>query len=135
MMRPQRRPGIRVNDVVLEVNGQPVESAEQFRRMMREIPAGRKVSLLISRDGAMQTIGVQLADRKKMEHDVWNRLDNGSDHQLLHRGNGNSGHGRRRCALPGGFHMPFVGTSTLNVGAMVEPLTSQMAEYLGVQTA
>jgi membrane-associated protease RseP (regulator of RpoE activity) len=35
--------------------------------------------------------------------------------------------------LPGGFHMPFFG-STLNVGAMVEPLTSQMAEYLGVNS-
>jgi C-terminal processing protease CtpA/Prc len=31
----------------------------------------------------------------------------------------------------GGFHFPFFG-STLNVGALVEPLTSQMAEYLGV---
>jgi membrane-associated protease RseP (regulator of RpoE activity) len=35
------------------------------------------------------------------------------------------------ASLPGGFHMPFFG-STLNVGALVEPLTSQMAEYLGV---
>jgi membrane-associated protease RseP (regulator of RpoE activity) len=33
--------------------------------------------------------------------------------------------------LPGGFHMPFFGSS-LKVGALVEPLTSQMAEYLGV---
>jgi membrane-associated protease RseP (regulator of RpoE activity) len=33
--------------------------------------------------------------------------------------------------LPGGFHMPFFGSS-LNVGALVEPLTQQMAEYLGV---
>jgi C-terminal processing protease CtpA/Prc len=31
-----------------------------------------------------------------------------------------------------GFHMSLF-TSTLNVGAMVEPLTSQMADYLGVQ--
>jgi len=31
-----------------------------------------------------------------------------------------------------GFHIS-VFTSTLNVGALVEPLTSQMAEYLGVQ--
>ncbi len=28
--------------------------------------------------------------------------------------------------------MPFVGTNTLKVGAMVEPLTAQMADYLGV---
>ncbi|HEX8710445.1 MAG TPA: PDZ domain-containing protein [Terracidiphilus sp.] len=33
--------------------------------------------------------------------------------------------------MPGGFHLPFFGSS-LNVGALVEPLTSQMAEYLGV---
>lgn len=33
----------------------------------------------------------------------------------------------------GGFHLPFFGSS-LNVGAMVEPLTSQMAEYLGVES-
>ena len=34
-------------------------------------------------------------------------------------------------AAGGGFHMPFFGSS-LNVGALVEPLTSQMAAYLGV---
>ena len=31
----------------------------------------------------------------------------------------------------GGLHLPFFGSS-LNVGALVEPLTSQMAEYMGV---
>jgi serine protease Do len=30
--------------------------------------------------------------------------------------------------------MPFVGTSILKVGALVEPLTSQMADYLGIQS-
>jgi membrane-associated protease RseP (regulator of RpoE activity) len=33
--------------------------------------------------------------------------------------------------LPGMFHMPIWG-STLNVGAMVEPLSAQTADYLGV---
>jgi S1-C subfamily serine protease len=32
-----------------------------------------------------------------------------------------------------GFHLPLFG-STLNVGVLVEPLTSQMADYLGVQS-
>ena len=71
---PAGQIGLRVNDVVLEVNGQRVEGAEQFGRMLREIPAGRKVSLLISRDGATQTLEVQLCDRKAMEQDVWNKL-------------------------------------------------------------
>lgn len=129
---PAAQAGIRVNDVVLQVNGQPVEGAEQFGRMLREVPAGRSVVLAISRDGVAQTITVQLADRKKMEHDVWNRLDNGGDSTtsapsmgILSGGSGD---------VPSGFHLPFLGASTLNVGALVEPLTSQMAEYLGVHS-
>jgi S1-C subfamily serine protease len=128
---PAAQAGVRVNDVVQQVNGQAVEGAEQFSRMMREIPAGRSVSLVISRDGAVQTIAVQLADRKKMEHDVWNRLDNSGDQSTSAPGMGilSGGSGD----VPSGFHIPFIGTSTLNVGALVEPLTSQMADYLGIQ--
>ncbi len=49
--------------------------------MLKEIPAGRKVSLEISRDGNMQTLAVQLADRKAMEHEVWNKI--GTDGRRL----------------------------------------------------
>jgi membrane-associated protease RseP (regulator of RpoE activity) len=65
-----------------------------------------------------------------MEHEVWDKIGNGGD--VFAQGTGKgilTGGGDE--GLPGGFHMPFFG-STLNVGAMVEPLTSQMAEYLGV---
>ena len=37
---PAAQAGIRINDVVVQVNGQTVESAEAFTRMLREIPAG-----------------------------------------------------------------------------------------------
>ena len=129
---PAAQAGLRVNDVVLEVNGQAVEGAEQFGRMMREIPAGRKISLVISRDGNPQTIPVQLVDRKAMEHDVWNKLGNSGDASESPQGMGILGT-NGDAPLPGGFHMPFFGSS-LNVGAMVEPLTSQMADYLGVSS-
>jgi membrane-associated protease RseP (regulator of RpoE activity) len=121
--------GLKVNDVVVKLNSQAVEGAEQLRRMLREIPAGRKVSLEISRDGNLQTLAVQLADRKAMEQDVWNKLGNGGDVFAPGPGMGILTNGD--ASLPGGFHMPFFGSS-LNVGALVEPLTSQMAEYLGV---
>ena len=130
---PAAQVGLHVNDVVLEINGQAVEGAEAFGRMMREIPPGRKITLLVSRDGATQTMTVQLADRKKMENDVWNKLnDNESSSPATGLGILGTG-GSGDAPLPGGFHMPFVGNSTLKVGAMVEPLTSQMADYLGVQ--
>jgi predicted metalloprotease with PDZ domain len=129
---PAAQAGVRVNDVVLQVNGQAVEGAEQFTRMLRDVPAGRSVSLVISRDGAVQTIAVQLADRKKMEHDVWNRLDNGGDSTTSAPGMGILSGGSGDVPSSG-FHIPFVGTSTLNVGVLVEPLAAQMADYLGIQ--
>ena len=110
---PAAQAGLRVNDVVLELNGQAVEGAEQFGRMMREIPPGRKVSLVISRDGATQTIAVELADRKKMESDVWNKLGSNTDVSTPAPGMGilgGSGSGGDAPAS-GGFHMPFIGSS------------------------
>jgi len=106
-----------------------VEGAEQLRRMLREIPAGRKVSLEISRDGNVQTLTAELANRKAMEHEVWNNIGTGGD--VFGTGPGMAMMGDGDAPLLGGFHMPFFGSS-LNVGALVEPLTSQMAEYLGV---
>ena len=130
---PAGQVGLKVNDVVIKLNGQQIEGAEQLRRMLREIPAGHKVSLEISRDGNVQTLAVQLADRRAMEHDVWNKLGNGGDvfAPVPSPGMGFLPDGD----VPqtgSGFHMPFFGGS-LNVGALVEPLTGQMAEYLGVQ--
>jgi S1-C subfamily serine protease len=118
------------NDVILSVNGEAIESSEQFTRILKEIPAGKKVTLLISRDGAQQSITVQLVDHKQMEQEVWKRVNSPSltlpppspPAMTVLPGPGGD-------ATTG--HMPLL-TSTLNVGAMVEPLTAQMADYLGV---
>ena len=128
---PAGQIGLRVNDVVLQLNGQNVEGAEQLRRMLREIPPGRKVSLEFSRDGNLQTTSVELADRHKMESDVWNKL--GKDGDVFVSQNSGMGvlEGGGDASLPGMFHMPIFG-STLNVGAMVEPLAAQTADFLGV---
>ena len=57
---PAAKAGLKEDDVVLEVNGQRVEGAEQFRRMIREIPSGRTASLTVWRDGRSQNIRVTL---------------------------------------------------------------------------
>src|SRR5947208_367755 len=57
---PAAKAGLKENDVVTEVNGQRIEGTAQFRRMIREIPAGRAVQLAILRDGHSQNIGVTL---------------------------------------------------------------------------
>jgi serine protease Do len=57
---PAAKAGLKENDVVTEINGQRVEGSEQFRRMIREIPAGRTVQLSLWRDGRQQNITVTL---------------------------------------------------------------------------
>jgi S1-C subfamily serine protease len=57
---PASKAGLKENDVVTEINGQRVEGTAQFRRMIREIPAGRAVQLSIWRDGKQQTITATL---------------------------------------------------------------------------
>ena len=59
---PAGKAGLREHDVILEFNGTAVESEEQIRRLIREVPPGRTVTLGISRDGAPMKINVQLAD-------------------------------------------------------------------------
>ena len=130
---PAAQVGLRVNDVVLQVNGQTVEGAEAFGRIMREIPPGRKISLVFSRDGAIQTIAVQLADHHKMESDIWDKLNKSSDIGSPVQGAGYLGNGAVGDASLPTAGIPVPWGSRLNVGVIVEPLNSQTAEYLGVQ--
>ena len=57
---PAAKAGLKENDVVTEINGQRVEGATQFRRMIHEIPAGRSVQLTVWRDGRSQNLSVTL---------------------------------------------------------------------------
>ena len=68
---PAAKAGLKENDVVTEINGQRVEGAMQFRRMIREIPAGRAVELALWRDGHAQTVSVTLGkggERRQSMH-------------------------------------------------------------------
>ena len=57
---PAAKAGLKENDVVTEINGQRVEGAAQFRRMIHEIPAGRSIQLTVWRDGRAQTLSATL---------------------------------------------------------------------------
>lgn len=126
---PAAQAGIEVNDVIVSLNGKSVDNENQFWQMLYQYPAGKTVTIEISRNGDAQTLSVKLTDRRAVEHEVWNRIGNGGDVFP------SAGMGMLKSGSPspasGGFHLPFFGSS-LNVGALVEPLTSQMAEYLGV---
>jgi len=60
--------GIKDGDVILQFGGDQVRSAAQLARLVRETPAGRKVEVEVSREGASQRMTVTLA---RPEHDVF----------------------------------------------------------------
>ncbi len=62
---PAGKAGLKEQDVILNVNSTPIQSVEQLRRVIREIPVGRVITLGISRKGQQMTLKAQLADRSK----------------------------------------------------------------------
>jgi serine protease Do len=60
---PASKAGLKEGDVILDYNGQRVEGITQFVRMVVETPAGRKVSLGIFRNGALQVLSATIAAR------------------------------------------------------------------------
>ena len=74
---PAGKAGIKEHDVIVTVNGQKIDSEEQLRRVVREIPPGRQITVGLLRLGQPVTVQVTLADRKVvmrsrvvMDHDM-----------------------------------------------------------------
>lgn len=116
---PAEKAGLKTGDVVLEYNGLRVEGMEQFGRLVRETPAGREVKLLISRNGANQTIAATAGTRKARTLT-----------------------GNMRDFFPGvdmpEFHLPdmpqvFTTWRSPMLGVEGESLSSQLATYFGVK--
>ncbi len=66
---PAAKAGLKKGDVITEFAGQRVEGVAQFRRYVRETPAGRSVAMTVWRDGRAQQITVTLGDMSDMIRD------------------------------------------------------------------
>jgi serine protease Do len=68
---PAGKAGLRVHDVILQMNGQAVADSDGLRRMLHETPAGHTAVFVICRDGAMQRVTTQLVNREELERQAW----------------------------------------------------------------
>src|SRR6266853_1495178 len=124
---PAGKAGIKEHDVILTMNGTVVESKSQLQRMIHETPAGRVVSLGLSRDGQPVTIKVQLADRR-------------SEFPHIAKGKGKENDNDFHFEMPPmpNFEVPNIGVvyvhSSMRSGVMVENLTPQLGEFFGVKS-
>src|SRR6266404_524199 len=124
---PAGKAGIKEHDVILTMNGTAIESKSQLQRMIHETPAGRVVSLGLSRDGQPMTIKVQLADRRNEFSHNMKEGDWGKDFHVQIPPIPN---------LPD-FDVPNIGVvvvhSSMRSGLMVENLTPQLGEFFGAK--
>jgi membrane-associated protease RseP (regulator of RpoE activity) len=119
---PAGKAGLKEHDVILSMNGTNVESGAQLRRMIRETPPGRVVTLGVSRDGQPLTLKVQLADRKKSV--AWGPKP--KDFKFVMP---------PMPSMPD-FDMPVsvvVAHSSMRSGLMVENITPQLGDFFGVK--
>ena len=113
-----------------------MESVEQLRRMIREIPPGRIVTLGVSRDGQPMTLKAQLADRKKT-------FGMGIQWQSIQFRDARDA-ACPRCRLCPPCRQCLISMCPVSVvvvhsstrsGLMVENLTAQLGDYFGARTA
>jgi membrane-associated protease RseP (regulator of RpoE activity) len=127
---PAGTAGLKQHDVILQMNGQPIAGAAQLRRMLHETPAGRSISLVISRDGQQQTVTATLADHATLEQNAWTKIkvfsDPGSDQDAYVLTPQNSKSGRNSFFGP----LIFGGAS---IGVQLDTLGSQLADFFGVK--
>lgn len=64
---PAAKAGLQEKDVITEYDGQVVEGTLQFRRLVRETPPGRSVTLNVSRDGSPESLTVVVGNREAAE--------------------------------------------------------------------
>src|SRR6202521_444503 len=122
---PAGKAGIKEHDVILTMNGAAIESKSQLQRMIHETPAGRLVTLGLSRDGPPMTIKVQLADRRSEFHHIEKAKDKEFHIEIPPMPN-----------MPD-FEVPNIGVvyvhSSMRSGVMVENLTPQLGEFFGAK--
>jgi membrane-associated protease RseP (regulator of RpoE activity) len=132
---PASKSGIKVHDVVVQMNGQRIESIEQFRRMLRETPPGRTVSLVAMRDGQPVNISVQLADHNAIVRNAFSGLESDPPSAVAQE------EPAAPLVLPSGGHgsthsSSFFGSLTRNrnyVGVDLQPLPTGLADYFGAK--
>lgn len=62
--------GLQKNDVIVKWDGEPIESAREMSRHIRETPAGRAVRLTVMRDGREIEVNVTLGKRAALANRV-----------------------------------------------------------------
>ena len=131
---PAGKAGLREHDVVLSVNGTPVEREDQLRRILHDLQPGRSVTLVVCRGGTEQTVNATMANRSELERQAWD------NHYTVPEPEREEGlvAPSTAPAVKSSFGHSFMSGHLLPMapaytGATVDALGAQLAGYFGVK--
>ena len=136
--------GLRPQDVVLEIDGQPVDGVEMLRRRLRECTPGESVTLRVRRGEDEMSYAVTLGDQDKVAQNAVSRhLRPGASaaavsdppnvpDNFAFAGPGPAPQGPSRGMASTLFDALIPGSSY--TGLEVDPLTPQLAAFFGVRS-
>ena len=122
---PGEKAGLKENDVIVEYSSQRVEGARQLRRLIRETPAGRNVTLGLYRAGQKLNLTATLGERPESFGALRMRRLEMPEIRVPHFEYDFDFDGR---AWLGGF-----GRSRPHLGVEVESLSDQLGQFFGVK--
>ncbi len=129
---PAGKAGLREHDVVVMMNGQAIDGQDRLRRMLHDTPPGRTIVLVVCRDGQQRTVSAQMAvsqEEVEREAAVQRQTVDSQDQPAADTFTAIA----PSPAVRGGNS--FLGNLLLNpsyTGAMLETLSSQLADFFGV---
>jgi C-terminal processing protease CtpA/Prc len=123
--------GLEKGDVIVEFAGERVRSAAQLRRLIRETPPGRTVSLQVIRDGQARTLSAKLQSRTNAFHIQVPEIHI-PEIPEIHIPEINIVPAYPRPFDYRGFSFQF-GDGRANLGISGDELTTQLASYFGVK--
>ena len=136
---PAGKAGLREHDVILQMNGQAIQSQDQVRKMLHECASGRTIQLVISRDGQPMTITSQMSSREEVERAAWEQHLNTRDPDPEPTLTSTAERVPGRPSGPPDPELPssksFIGDGAINplyTGALLENISAQLAGYFGV---
>lgn len=118
---PAEDANLKEDDVLLEYAGSQVWSAAHLSRLVQETPSGRKVDLVVSRDGKRLNVAVQIGSREGRRAEFRGEGFPGFDERFFQWTPEPST--PRRAERAG---------EKPRLGVTLQPLTDQLGEFLGV---
>jgi serine protease Do len=123
---PAAKAGMRLHDVILQMNGQQIEGEAQLGQLLRQTPPGKTVTFVISRDGQPQTLNITLCDQVTLEADAWSahypvEPDEDDDLSLP----------KPKSGFASGF-LSSLGMNNSYTGLELDMLGPQLADFFGI---